>query len=179
VVSQNGQWEFEPVKRTERVASGTVDLAADKPGRVSLPVTWGRYRLEVSTGEANGPVTSLSFDAGFYAEANADTPDLLEVALDKPDYKPGEAMNVAVTARTAGRLTVNVFTDRLVASQSQDVKAARRASTSRSAAIGARALIWLQPCAGRSMRQHSACRAGPSACNGSRSIVLRAPWRST
>ena len=120
---QNGQWEFEPVKRTERVASGTVDIAADKPGRVSVPVKWGRYRLEVSTGEANGPVTSFSFDAGFYAEANADTPDLLEVALDKPDYKPGESMTVAVTARTAGRLTVNVFTDRLVASQSQDVKA--------------------------------------------------------
>ena len=72
---QNGQWEFEPVKRTERVASGTVDIAADKPGRLSLPVKWGRYRLEVTTGEANGPVTSLSFDAGFYAEANADTPD--------------------------------------------------------------------------------------------------------
>jgi len=120
---QNGLWEFEPVKRTERVASGTVDLAADKPGRLSLPVKWGRYRLEVSTGEPNGPITSLSFDAGFYAEANADTPDLLEVALDKPDYKPGEAMNVVMTARTAGRLTINVFTDRLVASQSQDVKA--------------------------------------------------------
>jgi alpha-2-macroglobulin len=120
---QNGQWEYEPVKRTERVASGTVDLTADKPARVSVPVKWGRYRLEISTGDANGPVTSFSFDAGFYAEANADTPDLLEVALDKPDYKPGDTMNVAVTAPTAGRLTVNVFTDRLVASQSQDVKA--------------------------------------------------------
>src|SRR4029079_17813161 len=52
-----------------------------------------------------------------------DTPDLLEVALDKSDYKPGDTLNVAVTARTAGRLTVNIFTDRLVASQSQDVKA--------------------------------------------------------
>jgi alpha-2-macroglobulin len=120
---QNGQWEYEPVKRTERVASGTVDLTADKPAHISEPVKWGRYRLEISTGDANGPVTSLSFDAGFYAEANADTPDLLEVALDKPDYKPGDTMNVAVTARAAGRLTVNVFTDRLVASQSQDVKA--------------------------------------------------------
>jgi len=120
---QNGQWEYEPVKRTERVASGTVDVAADKPARVSVPVKWGRYRLEVSAGDSNGQVTSLSFDAGFYAEASADTPDLLEVALDKPDYKPGESMNVAVTARTAGRLTVNVFTDRLVATQSQDVKA--------------------------------------------------------
>ena len=49
-------------------------------------------------------------------KSSADTPDLLEVALDKPDYKSGETMNVAVTARAAGRLTVNVFTDRLVAS---------------------------------------------------------------
>jgi uncharacterized protein YfaS (alpha-2-macroglobulin family) len=119
---QNGQWQYEPVKRTERVANGVVDVAADKPARLSLPVKWGRYRLEVSTGEANGPVTSLGFDAGFYAESSADTPDLLEVALDKPDYKSGETMNVAVTARAAGRLTINVFTDRLVASQSQDVK---------------------------------------------------------
>jgi hypothetical protein len=119
---QNGQWDYEPVKRTERVANGTVDAIGDKPARLSLPVKWGRYRLEVSTGEPNGVITSVGFDAGFYAEASADTPDLLEVALDKADYKPGETMNVSVTARTAGRLTVNVFTDRLVASQSQDVK---------------------------------------------------------
>src|SRR4029077_3716226 len=120
---KTGQWEYEPVKRTERLANGTVDVAGDKPARVSVPVNWGRYRLEISTGEANGPVTSLSFDAGFYAESNADTPDLLEVALDKSDYKPGDPLNVLVTPRTAARLTGNVFTDCLVASQSQDVKA--------------------------------------------------------
>jgi hypothetical protein len=119
---QNGQWEYEPVKRTERVGNGSVDVTADKPARISLPVKWGRYRLEVSTGAANGAITSLTFDAGFYAEANADTPDLLEVALDKSDYKSGEAVTVSVTARTAGRLTLNVFTDRLVATTSQDVK---------------------------------------------------------
>lgn len=120
---QNGQWEFEPVKRTERVVNGTIAAAADKPARLSLPVKWGRYRLEVSAPEPNGAITSLTFDAGFYAESSADTPDLLEVALDQTDYKSGDSMNVAVTATTAGRLTVNVFTDRLVASQSQDVKA--------------------------------------------------------
>jgi uncharacterized protein YfaS (alpha-2-macroglobulin family) len=119
---QNGQWDYEPIKRTERVANGTVDATADRPARLSLPVKWGRYRLEISTGEPNGAITSVGFDAGFYADASADTPDLLEVALDKPDYKPGDTMNVSATARTAGRLTVNIFTDRLVASQSQDVK---------------------------------------------------------
>jgi uncharacterized protein YfaS (alpha-2-macroglobulin family) len=120
---QNGEWNVEPVKRTEKVADGAVDATADKPARLSLPVKWGRYRLEVSAPEPNGALTSLSFDAGFYAESSADTPDLLEVALDRSDYKSGDAMNVAVTARSAGYLTVNVFTDRLVSSTAQDVKA--------------------------------------------------------
>jgi len=116
----NGQWEFEPVKRTERVADGKLDIDTEKPSRLSLSVKWGRYRLEVSSGDI---VTSVNFDAGFYAESRADTPDLLEIALDKTDYKSGDTMNVSVTARTAGRLTLNVFTDRLVATQSLDVKA--------------------------------------------------------
>jgi hypothetical protein len=119
---QNGEWNFEPIKRTTKLADGTIDTATDKPARLSLPVKWGRYRLEVSGPEANGALTSLTFDAGFYAESSADTPDLLEVALDKADYKSGDAMNIAVTARTAGKLTLNVFTDRLVSSTSQDVK---------------------------------------------------------
>ncbi len=76
--------------------------------RISLPVQWGRYRLEVSTSDRSGPVTSVSFDAGWYADASADTPDLLEIALDKPEYAPGDTMTVAVTARTAGKVTLNV-----------------------------------------------------------------------
>jgi uncharacterized protein YfaS (alpha-2-macroglobulin family) len=120
---QNGQWSFEPVKRTERVTNGVVAAVAGKPARLSLPVKWGRYRLEISDPADTATVTSLTFDAGFYAESSADTPDLLEIALDKPSYQSNEAMNVAVTAPTAGRLTLDVFTDRLVASQSQDVPA--------------------------------------------------------
>jgi alpha-2-macroglobulin len=119
----NSSWEFEPIKRTESVGNGTVDVSADKPARISLPVKWGRYRLEVSTPGQNGLLTSVTFDAGFYAESSSDTPDLLEVALDKNDFKSGDTMNVSVTARSAGCLTLNVITDRLVASVSQDVKA--------------------------------------------------------
>src|SRR5207302_1400508 len=79
--------------------------AADKPARISIPVQWGRYRLEVSTSDRNGPMTSLGFDAGWYAETSADTPDMLEIALDKPEYVPGESMTVAVTARAPGEVT--------------------------------------------------------------------------
>ena len=88
-------------------------MAAGTPARLSLPVQWGRYRLEVSTGDRNGPVTSIAFDAGLYADASADTPDLLEIALDKPEYVPGDSMAIAVTARTAGKVTLNVIGDRL------------------------------------------------------------------
>ncbi len=94
-----------------------------KPARISVPLQWGRYRLEVSTPERNGPLTSVDFDAGWYAEATADTPDLLEVALDKPEYAPGDSMTVAVTARTPGRVTLNVVSDRLISTITQDVQA--------------------------------------------------------
>jgi alpha-2-macroglobulin len=120
---RDGVWDFEPVKSTRRVADGQIDAAADRPARISVPVQWGRYRLEVSTSERNGPVTSIAFDAGWYAEASADTPDLLEIALDKPEYVPGESMTVAVTARTAGKVTLNVIGDRLNHTVTQDVAA--------------------------------------------------------
>ncbi len=119
---RDGSWEFEPVKLTRRVADGLFNVASDTPARLSMPVQWGRYRLEVSTGDRNGPVTSVSFDAGWYTEASADTPDMLEIALDKGEYSPGEAMTVAVTARTAGKVTLNVIGERLITTVMQDVQ---------------------------------------------------------
>jgi alpha-2-macroglobulin len=119
---RNGSWNYQPVKITKRVADGTIDTTLDKAGRISLQVSFGRYRLEVSTGDLNGPMTSVAFDAGFYVETNADTPDMLEIALDKSDYAAGDTMTVAVTARSAGRLTLNVVGDRLLYSQTTEVK---------------------------------------------------------
>ncbi len=118
---RDGSWDFEPIKRTRRVADGQIDVAANAPGRISAPVQWGRYRLEVSG--SDGTLTTVGFDAGFYAEASADTPDLLEIALDKPEYAPGDTMTVAVTARTAGKVTLNVIGDRLITTRTQDVQA--------------------------------------------------------
>ena len=119
---RDGSWNYEPVKQTSRVVDGEIDSSLDRPGHISMPVQWGRYRLEVSTGDGNGPVTSIEFDAGWYTEASADTPDMLEIALDKGEYKPGDTMTVAVTARTAGRVTLNVIGDRLLTTQTTDVQ---------------------------------------------------------
>ena len=119
---QNNAWDYEPIKSTKRIADGNLDIAADKPGRIGVPVGWGRYRLEVSTGDPSGPLTSAAFDAGWYAETSADTPDMLEIALDKPEYHAGDMMTVAVTARTAGKVTLNVIGDRLISTVAADVE---------------------------------------------------------
>jgi uncharacterized protein YfaS (alpha-2-macroglobulin family) len=119
---RDSSWDFEPVRLTRRVADGQFNATAGTPARLSMPVQWGRYRLEVSTGERDGPVTSISFDAGWYTEATADTPDMLEIALDKPEYGPGDSMTVAVTARTAGKVTLNVIGERLFTTITQDVQ---------------------------------------------------------
>ena len=119
---QNSYWEYEPVKSTSRVADGDVTLAADKPSRITLSPQPGRYRLDVKSSEADGPITSVQFDVGWYSDGSADTPDLLETSVDKPEYASGDTMVVSVNARTAGKLTINVLGDRLLTTQTSDVR---------------------------------------------------------
>ncbi len=119
---QNSYWDYEPVKSTTRVADGDLDIAAGKPSRLTFNPKPGRYRLDVKSTEADGPITSVQFDVGWYSDGSADTPDLLETSIDKPQYQSGDTMVVSVNARTAGKLTVNVLGDRLLTTQTIDVK---------------------------------------------------------
>ena len=119
---ENSSWEYEPVKSTTRVADGELAIAADKPTRITLSPQAGRYRLDVKSNESDGPITSVQFDVGWYSDGSADTPDLLETSIDKPQYQSGDTMIVSVNARTAGKLTVNVLGDRLLTTQTVDVK---------------------------------------------------------
>lgn len=119
---QNSSWDYEPIKSTRRVADGDLTVAADKPSRISLQPQPGRYRLDVKSNDADGPITSVQFDVGWYSDGSADTPDLLETSIDKPEYASGETMTVSVNARTAGLLTVNVIGDRLLTTTSIPVK---------------------------------------------------------
>ncbi len=119
---QNSSWEFEPVKSTQRVADGDLAVAADRPARITLSPQPGRYRLDVKSTDADGPLTSVQFDVGWYSDGSADTPDLLETSIDKPEYQSGDTMVVSVNARSAGKLTINVLGDRLLTTQTTDVK---------------------------------------------------------
>ncbi|MBX4949309.1 alpha-2-macroglobulin family protein [Rhizobium binae] len=114
-------WKYEPVYTAEQVANGSVDATMDG-GKISVPVTWGRYRLEVESPDADGPASSVEFDAGwFVASTSTETPDGLEIALDKDSYKIGETAKLKVTSRYGGELMVTAGTEKLVAVQNATI----------------------------------------------------------
>ncbi|KQV70277.1 alpha-2-macroglobulin family protein [Rhizobium sp. Root1220] len=108
-------WKYEPVYTAEQVGNGTVDVSVDG-ARISSPVQWGRYRLEVESTAADGPASSVEFDAGWFVQATStETPDGLEIALDKDSYKVGETAKLKVSSRYAGELMVAGGTETLFA----------------------------------------------------------------
>jgi len=116
-------WKYEPVTTTKQVADGAIDLAADG-GDISVPVGWGRYRLEVDTTTADGPASSVEFDAGWYVAASAtETPDGLEIGFDKESYAVGETAKLKVSPRFAGELLVNVGTENILVTKTASIAA--------------------------------------------------------
>jgi hypothetical protein len=118
---QDGKWAYEAVKRTRRVSDGEIAVATDKPARIEAKVGWGAYRLDVRAEGSDGAETSIGFDVGYVAEAKADTPDVLEVSLDKGAYADGETAQVRLAPRFAGKATIAVIGDRLHSLQTVDL----------------------------------------------------------
>ncbi|MBJ3589629.1 alpha-2-macroglobulin family protein [Salmonella enterica subsp. enterica serovar Saintpaul] len=84
----------------------TLDLKADETGKVSFPVEWGAYRLEVKA--PNDTVSSVRFWAGYSWQDNSDgsgvvRPDRVTLKLDKPTYRPGDTMKLHIAAPAAGK----------------------------------------------------------------------------
>ncbi len=119
--SRDGSWAYEPITSTRRVASGTVDAAPGAPGKIEARVDWGRYRLEVS--DATGLISSTLFNAGYWSAEGADSPEVLDVALDKPSYRSGDIARVKITSRMAGRAVIAVLNSGLAFTQEADLPA--------------------------------------------------------
>ena len=67
-----------------------------RPPRSKPSVDWGRYRLEVTSAEPDGPSASIVFNAGWYTAADeADSPEMLDVALDKRQLQAGRDRQAA------------------------------------------------------------------------------------
>ena len=115
-------WNYEPVTFSKAVTNGKIDAGVDQEAEITVPVDWGRYRLEIETEDPAGPATSYEFDAGWYVEASStETPDGLEIALDKESYAAGESAKLKVSPRFAGELLLTIGAESLLAVQTATV----------------------------------------------------------
>ncbi len=108
--SRNGNWAYEAVTLTHRVAEGTLDVTAEAPAKLAMPIAYGRYRLEIASPAPDGPATSFVFNAGWHTSEDApDSPEMLDVALDKPTYKPGDTAKLRIASKQGGKALVAVL----------------------------------------------------------------------
>ncbi|MBO9424616.1 alpha-2-macroglobulin family protein [Labrenzia sp. R4_1] len=118
----DGRWSYEPITSTRRISTGTLDVSDSQPASLSLPVEWGEYRLDIEGSGALQTATRVTFQAGWYtANATSDTPDYLDVGLDKENYRPGEIAKLRLKPQMAGTAVINVVSGGLLSTQTIDV----------------------------------------------------------
>lgn len=105
VFSDSDGWSYRYNEKPLNLGEEQVKVAEGGTAKVSFPVEWGPYRVEV-TDPTTGLMSSLRFWAGYAwqdnSEGGAVRPDQVKLALDKPAYHAGETAKVTVTPPSAG-----------------------------------------------------------------------------
>jgi len=120
---RDGQWNYEPVTLTQKVADGTLATSVDgAPAKIEAPVRYGRYRLEVTSADPTGPASSVAFTAGWYtASGDVDSPEILDVALDRASYEPGDTAKLRIATKKGGKALVSVLSGGLFSMQEVEI----------------------------------------------------------
>ncbi|MDP2246166.1 alpha-2-macroglobulin [Pseudomonas sp.] len=104
--SESDGWSHNYSEKFLTSGEETLKVAAGGTAKISFPVEWGPYRIEVIDAQT-GLLSSLRFWAGYRWQDNADggavRPDQVKLALDKPAYVDGDTAQVTVTPPAAGK----------------------------------------------------------------------------
>ncbi len=116
-----GQWNWDVTTTRTTVAEGDADLGED-PVSVKGYVDWGNHELVITAADGTPVAASTDFYAGWYVPADAaNTPDTLDIALDRPAYKAGDTARVRIVPRSAGVALITVVSNRLIDMQAVPV----------------------------------------------------------
>ena len=103
--SDSDGWSHNYTEKFLTLNEESLKVAAGGTAKISFPVEWGPYRIEVIDAQT-GLLSSLRFWAGYRWQDNADggavRPDQVKLALDKPAYADGDTARVTVTPPAAG-----------------------------------------------------------------------------
>ena len=104
--SDSDGWSYHYNEKFLNLSEETLSVKKDSTAKISFPVEWGPYRVEVED-PATGLISSVRFWAGYRwqdnAEGGAVRPDQVKLALDKPAYTDGDTAKVTVTPPAAGK----------------------------------------------------------------------------
>lgn len=106
----DGVWDYTSNKKDIKLAEDHVSTQDGEDVKVSYPVEWGGYRLELID-PLSGAMTSVRFWAGYrWDENNGDgtstrvvRPDQIKMTLDKTSYAAGDTARVKLEAPAAGQ----------------------------------------------------------------------------
>ena len=120
---RDGQWSYEAVTLTRKVADGTISATAEGDlAKIAARVGYGRYKLEVTSADPSGPAASLTFNAGWYSAAGeAESPEILDVALDRASYHPGDTAKLRIATKQGGKALVAVVSGGLLSMQETEI----------------------------------------------------------
>ena len=120
--SRDGVWAYESQTISRKVTQGEVEASASGPVKITTNLTYGRYRLEVSAAGQGEVITTALFNAGWYTgNETAESPEMLDVALDKETYKVGETAKLRIASKLGGKALVAVLGQGLLSMQEVDL----------------------------------------------------------
>ncbi|MEL0554134.1 alpha-2-macroglobulin [Raoultella lignicola] len=104
--SDSEGWQSQFDQKDLQEGETSLDIPVGQTAKVSFPVEWGSYRLEVKG--PNDSVSSVRFWAGYSWQDNSDgtgaaRPDRVTMKLDKAAYKPGDTIKLQIAAPAAGK----------------------------------------------------------------------------
>ena len=113
--SESEGWNYHYNEKFLNLGEEGIKVAAGGTAKVSFPVEWGPYRVEVTDPET-GLTSSLRFWAGYSwqdnTEGGAVRPDQVKLALDKPAYGAGDSKGaVASIDKLTGPEWYPIFKD--------------------------------------------------------------------
>ncbi|THB81382.1 MAG: alpha-2-macroglobulin family protein [Desulfobacteraceae bacterium] len=100
-------WQWRYTSQSYPIDRFDLDIPGDGPARVTVPVKWGGYRLEIKN-PATGLLTSYPIWAGWRPSGSPDDapggnrPDRVDISFDKPAYLEGDIARVTIKAPEGG-----------------------------------------------------------------------------
>jgi uncharacterized protein YfaS (alpha-2-macroglobulin family) len=121
--NRDGYWSFDAVTSTRKVLDGTVATSRSEVGRIAAQLPAGRYRLEVRPAAADEAMTVVLFDVGWSGGDGLETPEALDVMLDKASYKAGETARLKINSRQPGKALIAIVGSGVHAVREVDIPA--------------------------------------------------------